>query len=231
MHEAMPFGLRRVSSPLLLPLLSAVRGIRALHPCHPLAPLRSAVSQQPLLLRRREAVRGGAGLWTWGSVLSASASPPDQPEPGNIFAKIIRGEASADVLENGDELFSFVDIKPASTYHYLVIPKKRYIRDASMLEASDAELVQRMRSKAVALVQASVGDAFDERELALGFHWPPWYSVPWLHLHAIYPRREMTRRYKYTPFSFKSPEWVLERIRTNEERGRPDPARRQSRRG
>ena len=73
----------RVSSPLLLPLLSAVRGIRALHPAgHPLSPLRSTVvSQQPLLLRRREAVRGGAGLWTWGSVLSASASPPDQPEP------------------------------------------------------------------------------------------------------------------------------------------------------
>ena len=61
-------------------------------------------------------------------------------------------------------------------------------------------------------MRAEVGDAFDESELALGFHWPPWYSVPWLHLHAIYPRHDMSRRYKYTPFSFKSPEWVLGRL-------------------
>ena len=50
------------------------------------------------------------------------------------------------------------------------------------------------------------------RELALGFHWPPWYSVPWLHLHAIYPRRKMIKRWKYTPLTFKSPEWVLRHI-------------------
>ena len=38
------------------------------------------------------------------------------------------------------------------------------------------------------------------------------YSVPWLHLHAIYPRSQMRRRWKYTPLSFKSPEWVLRRL-------------------
>ena len=179
---------RMRSSPLLLPLLSAVRGVRALHAGHPLASLRpSVVGQHQLLRRRRDALRGGAGLWTWGfPVLSTSASPPDAPEPGNIFARILRGEAPAEVLEDGDELFSFVDAKPASRRHYLVIPKERYIRDASRLEASDAALVERMRRKAVALVRAAEGDAFDARELALGFHWPPWYSVPWLHLLAIH---------------------------------------------
>ena len=38
------------------------------------------------------------------------------------------------------------------------------------------------------------------------------YSVAWLHLHAMYPRTEMRRRWKYTPLSFKSPEWVLDRL-------------------
>ena len=93
----------------------------------------------------------------------------------------------------------------------LVIPRT-FVKDASYLRGpGDAELVKRMEAKARALVRAEVGEGFRESELALGFHWPPWYSVPWLHLHAIYPRREMGRRYKYTPFSFKSPQWVIER--------------------
>ena len=71
----------------------------------------------------------------------------------------------------------------------------------------------RMEAKARALVQRAVGaDAFDERELALGFHWPPWYSVPWLHLHAIYPKSAMSRRWKYTAVSFYSPDRVREII-------------------
>ena len=110
------------------------------------------------------------------------------------------------------ELFTFVDKRPASTVHLLVIPR-RFIRDASALAPEDLPLVGRMEAKARALVQRTVGaDAFDERELALGFHWPPWYSVPWLHLHAIYPKSAMSRRWKYTAVSFYSPDRVREII-------------------
>ena len=85
--------------------------------------------------------------------------------------------------------------------------------EPSQLQRTDVELVRRMEAKARELVRAEVGaEAFQERELALGFHWPPWYSVPWLHLHAIYPRSQLRRRYKYTALSFKSPDWVLERL-------------------
>mmetsp|Transcript_79184 Transcript_79184/g.237283 ORF Transcript_79184/g.237283 Transcript_79184/m.237283 type:complete len:219 (+) Transcript_79184:99-755(+) len=136
----------------------------------------------------------------------------EQPEPGNIFGKILRGEAYADVLDDGDdELFAFRDINPASDMHYLVIPRG-FVRDAAALAPEDSRLVERMVGKARSLVQESVGPAFDESELALGFHWPPFYSVPWLHLHAIYPRSQMRRWYKYTPISFKSPDWVLRRL-------------------
>ena len=92
-----------------------------------------------------------------------------------------------------------------------MIPK-RFVRDAAQLGPADAELVRRMEAKAIELVRASVGEAFDPAELALGFHWPPWYSVPWLHLHAIYPKSAMSRRWKYTAVSFYSPDRVREII-------------------
>ena len=153
-----------------------------------------------------------AKAWWPKSLGGNGPGPTDVPEPGNIFARILKGDAPATVVDNDDEeLFTFRDKRPASTLHLLVIPR-RFIRDASMLRgADDAELVARMESKARALIRAEVGDAFDESELSLGFHWPPWYSVPWLHLHAIYPRSAVTRWYKYTPFSYKSPAWVRRR--------------------
>lgn len=146
---------------------------------------------------------------TWYFRLNVST---EAPEPDNIFAKILIGEAPAEVLDSkDDELFSFRDKNPASTVHILVIPR-RFVRDAAELKPEDAGLVERMVEKARVLVRDDVGSSFDEAELLLGFHWPPWYSVPWLHLHAIYPRSKMRRRYKYTPISFKSPNWLLDRL-------------------
>ena len=137
----------------------------------------------------------------------------EAPEPNNIFKRILEGRAPAKGVEDDGDLFTFNDRKPASKLHLLVIPK-RFVRDASQLSGpDDAALVRRMEIKAIELVRKEVGpENFDANELALGFHWPPWYSVPWLHLHAIYPRSEMSRRYKYTPFSFYSPERVIRRI-------------------
>lgn len=101
---------------------------------------------------------------------SASA---DEADPSNIFARILRGDAPAAVLDDDGELFSFKDRNPASTLHYLVIPR-RFIRDASRLTAEDLELVGQMEAKARLLIQRDVGHTFDPTELALGFHWPPW---------------------------------------------------------
>ena len=196
-------------------------------PAAPLASVRAplALLHASLTNSRRSTVRLGA---TAAAALLAAQGPPtrralatttaadgrttleslidryrlvsaEAPAPDNIFKRILEGSAPADKVDDDGDLFTFRDIRPASTVHLLVIPK-RFVRDASQLAgATDAELVRRMRRKAIERVRIEVGpDAFDESELALGFHWPPWYSVPWLHLHAIYPRREMRRRYKYT---------------------------------
>ena len=150
-------------------------------------------------------------VFPWTAVAEESDPLTTWKTSENIFAQILRGEAPAVVLDDSGELFSFVDKNPASTLHYLVIPR-RFIRDASDLRPADAQLVRDMEAKARQLVRDTVGDNFDESELALGFHWPPWYSVPWLHLHAIYPRSSITRWWKYTQFSFYPPERVLRRL-------------------
>jgi diadenosine tetraphosphate (Ap4A) HIT family hydrolase len=155
-----------------------------------------------------------------GTPWEARLAPADAPLPDNKFLKILEGKAPAEVVDSDGDLFTFRDIRPASRLHFLVVPNQKYkfVRDASQLVGpADADLVRRMEVKAKALVAAEVGaDAFDPDELALGFHGPPWYSVPWLHLHAIYPKSEMKRRYKYTPFSFYSPERVIEGLEKGE---------------
>ena len=98
------------------------------------------------------------------------------PVPGGeraVLAHLRRGAAPAAILDDDGELFSFKDRNPASTLHYLVIPR-RFIRDASRLTAEDLELVGQMEAKARLLIQRDVGHTFDPTELALGFHWPPW---------------------------------------------------------
>ncbi len=53
---------------------------------------------------------------------SADASPPELWKTSdNIFARILRGEAPATVLEDGEEIFSFVDQSPAAPIHFLAI--------------------------------------------------------------------------------------------------------------
>jgi hypothetical protein len=163
-------------------------------------------------LARRTALLGGTMLpaWPLRSVLLSGAALPiwpqrasafrfgvssEAPEPDNIFQKILRGEAPADVLDDADgDLFSFRDKNPASTLHFLVIPRGdtqdrtllaracaftipvpsdtirldpagRFIRDASLLTPDDVQLVQRMTEKARELIKREVGDAFDEDEV------------------------------------------------------------------
>lgn len=129
----------------------------------------------------------------------------------NPFARILRGEAPARVVHECETLLTFHDVRPASALHLLIIPK-RFIQDASQLKPADAPLVHAMHRRAVLAASSCVDGELVESELALGFHWPPAYSVPWLHLHAIYPRATLRQPWKYTRVDFKSPEWVVERL-------------------
>ena len=50
-----------------------------------------------------------------------------QYDKNNIFAKILRGEASAEKVYENEFVFCFKDIYPKSKIHILIIPKKEYL--------------------------------------------------------------------------------------------------------
>ena len=57
-----------------------------------------------------------------------------------IFAKIIRGEADADIVYQDDRVTCFRDINPAAPVHILIVPNKE-IATVNDLTDDDQELV------------------------------------------------------------------------------------------
>jgi histidine triad (HIT) family protein len=67
---------------------------------------------------------------------------------GCIFCKIVNKEIPADIIYEDDKVISFLDIRPASKGHALVISK---IHSEDMLDATDQDLSDLMsRTKKVA---------------------------------------------------------------------------------
>lgn len=119
------------------------------------------------------------------------------------------------------------DINPASTHHYLILPKK-HIRNAKELSAQDAELCEFFDAKIVLTSNASrvrsartlrhVSDdrivstveiilerqGLDRTATRTGFHWPPFNTVHHLHLHVISPTSNMSiiKRIMFEPNSY-----------------------------
>ncbi len=48
-------------------------------------------------------------------------------DPGNVFAKILRGELPCKKVYEDDHAFAFEDIHPEAKVHVLVVPKADYV--------------------------------------------------------------------------------------------------------
>lgn len=94
------------------------------------------------------------------------------------------------------------DRKPSAPLHLQVIPKLPPVpRDVLSLTEDHAALVRRMESVA----HAQLGQAgYTVGESYVGFHVPPFISVPHLHMHVIAPAAQIvhSKRMKYVPGSF-----------------------------
>ncbi|XP_045541191.1 adenosine 5'-monophosphoramidase HINT3 [Papilio machaon] len=104
-----------------------------------------------------------------------------------IFCNIVNKLESTEILYEDEDVCVFRDIKPASDFHILTIPK-RHIEDAKALTTADKNLVDRMlciAKEQLAKNNLSVDDA------RFGYHWPPFRSVRHLHLHTIAPESKM----------------------------------------
>ena len=101
----------------------------------------------------------------------------------HVFSQIIRREAPAHIVFENGELLVFENNNPASTIHLLVICKTLpVIHDVSVLTHADLPLLLRMHSETERFVRSqrrAMG------EFLVGFHVPPFISVPHLHMHVI----------------------------------------------
>ncbi len=57
----------------------------------------------------------------------------------NVFAKILRGELSANVVYEDSFVLAFPTIKPESRIHILIIPKKPYVNYSHFVEGASKE--------------------------------------------------------------------------------------------
>ncbi len=68
-------------------------------------------------------------------------------DPGNVFARILRGEIPCRKVYEDDHVLAFHDINPQAPVHVLVIPKGAYVSlDDFSATASDAEIAGFIRA-------------------------------------------------------------------------------------
>ncbi|XP_049884406.1 adenosine 5'-monophosphoramidase HINT3-like [Pectinophora gossypiella] len=125
-----------------------------------------------------------------------------------IFCNIVNKLENTEILFEDDEVCVFRDIKPATRFHTLTIPK-RHIDDVKALNKDDKELVAKMLAVSKDLLSKNNLSVADAR---FGYHWPPFRSVRHLHLHTIAPEAEMgyigRLLFMKNSYWFVSPEYI-----------------------
>ncbi|KAG7509421.1 histidine triad nucleotide-binding protein 3-like [Solea senegalensis] len=122
---------------------------------------------------------------------------------------------STSVSEQDDQLVCFRDLKPGAAHHYLIVPR-RHIDTCKSLQADDVPLVEQMQQMGMKMLEKN--KVCDLDDVRLGFHLPPFSSVPHLHLHALAPASQMVFRSQlhYGPKShwFITVDKVLSQLKT-----------------
>lgn len=107
-------------------------------------------------------------------------------DPGNIFAKILRGEIPSHRIYEDDAVVAFMDVMPQGTGHTLVVPKapSRNLLDADTATLGPLFAIVQKVARAVKKAFAADGVTILQfNELASG------QTVYHLHVHVI-PRFE-----------------------------------------
>lgn len=134
--------------------------------------------------------------------------------PDCVFCRIASKKTPTELLYEDGDYVCFVDRKPASTHHYLVIPR-HHIRDPHSLTPEHVPLVEKMAEIGMQVLRERGGNTEEAR---IGFHWPPFVFVKHLHLHIVGPESNMgwlsrTIVFRKDSFAFYSPTRMIEYIR------------------
>lgn len=101
----------------------------------------------------------------------------------NIFSKIVRGEAQADIVYQDERVTCFRDINPAAPVHILIIPNKE-IATVNDLDEEDEALAGYMLLTAKRLAREAGIDASGYR-LIINCNRDGGQVVDHLHLHLM----------------------------------------------
>ncbi|XP_068199301.1 adenosine 5'-monophosphoramidase HINT3-like [Antennarius striatus] len=132
------------------------------------------------------------------------------------FCLIATERTDTEILLSDDELLCFCDVKPGATHHYLVVPRT-HIDNCKSLRRDDVPLVERMVEMGRSALEKN--KVIDLDDIRMGFHIPPFSSVPHLHLHVLAPASMMTLKsqLRYGPQShwFIRVDKVLSHLKTH----------------
>jgi histidine triad (HIT) family protein len=105
-------------------------------------------------------------------------------DPGNIFAKILRGEIPCSKVYEDDWALAFHDIAPQAKVHVLVIPKGPYVSwDDFSARAGDAEIAGFVRAVGTVARELDLVEPGYRLLANVGHHGGQ--EVPHLHVHLF----------------------------------------------
>ncbi|GMT09996.1 hypothetical protein PFISCL1PPCAC_1293 [Pristionchus fissidentatus] len=140
---------------------------------------------------------------------------------GCKFCEIARHKKELHLRES-ENCIVIRDIKPKAPQHFLVIPKV-HIAKPTDLTMADRDLLKEMERIGreylrIELKEKGEADTVEDM-LRVGFHWPPMVRVNHLHLHVIYPIKELSFMSKVLTFKpgkvFKTLPKVMEILEKN----------------
>ncbi len=118
-------------------------------------------------------------------------------DPGNIFARILRGELPCQKVYEDDHVLAFRDIRPQAPVHILVIPKGAYESlDDLASKGDDAELAALLR--AAGKIAREQGLAETGYRILANTGSDGHQEVPHFHLH-IFGGRDLGRMLSKAP--------------------------------
>uniref|UniRef100_A0A2K6W6Z9 Adenosine 5'-monophosphoramidase HINT3 n=1 Tax=Onchocerca volvulus TaxID=6282 RepID=A0A2K6W6Z9_ONCVO len=121
---------------------------------------------------------------------------------GCVFCSIVHGQRDKH-LKTSDNAVVIQDRSPHAPHHYLIL-SKLHINQASDLTAVDLPLVKEMDRLGrdylcETLKERGEADTVEDL-LRMGFHWSVFVTVRHLHMHLLYPTREMNFLYRAVIF-------------------------------
>ncbi|MEK6855291.1 MAG: HIT domain-containing protein [Nanoarchaeota archaeon] len=103
-----------------------------------------------------------------------------------VFCKIIHGSIKAEKIAETNNFIAFLDAKPRTAGHTLIVPKKHYVTILDIPNKLSSELIELTKKIATNLLEKKLGDGFN---ILMNNLEPAGQVIKHAHIHVI-PRKE-----------------------------------------